>query len=126
MNKELPQLPEFIFGRLSTEKGRLEAVKWQDWGLNAELCLNPLDPKENEPIEIKVRVGGDIAVKSITLHYTTDGTLPEVDLNKLNSSTQRIVMQQKKIEWDTLQLVYLEEWSGIIPQQRKGTHIQFD
>jgi len=86
MEKELYKLPEFIFGKLSTEQGRLETVKSQRWGLNAELCLHPLDPKENELIEIRVRVGGDIAVKSVTLHYTTDGTIPEINIKPLGSS----------------------------------------
>jgi glycosidase len=125
MEKESDKLPEFIFGKLSTEQGRLERVKSQKWGLNAELCLHPLDPKENEPIAIRVRVGGDLAVKSVTLHYTTDGTIPEINIKPLNSSTNIIAMQRQKIEWDTLQWCYLEEWSGIIPQQRKGTHVQY-
>ncbi|MFM2379333.1 MAG: hypothetical protein RLZZ143_1911 [Cyanobacteriota bacterium] len=86
MEKESYKLPEFIFGKLSTEQGRLETVKSQRWGLNAELCLHPLDPKENQPIEIRVSVGEDIAVKSVTLHYTTDGTIPEINMALPNLS----------------------------------------
>lgn len=92
-------------------QGRLETVKSQRWGLNAELCLHPLDPKENEPLEIRVSVGGDIAVKSVTLHYTTDGTIPEINIKPLNSSTKIFVIQRRKIEWDTLQWCYLSLYS---------------
>jgi glycosidase len=125
MEKESHRLPEFIFGKLSTEKGRLESVKSQKWGLNAELCLYPLDPQANEPIEIRVRVGGDVAVKSVILHYTTDGTLPKVDINQIDSSTKIIVMERQKIEWDTLQWFYIEEWFATIPEQTQGTHVQY-
>ncbi|MGK7931391.1 MAG: alpha-amylase family glycosyl hydrolase [Microcystaceae cyanobacterium] len=125
MDKESSSLSEFIFGKLSTESGRFATVKSDNQGLNPELCLKPLDPKENEPITIRVKVGKDIAVKSVVLYYTTDGTLPCVNFNQTHSSTQRIVMKRQKLEWDTLQWSYLEEWLGIIPAQKKGTYVQY-
>ncbi len=123
--KELSKLPEFTFGKLSTAEGRLERVKTTGLGLNAQLSLNPLDPKENEPIEITVRIGLGIAVKAVTLHYTTDGILPQFNRENLHSSTMTLAMQQSAIEWDTLQWSYLEKWTAVIPGQPEGTHVQY-
>ncbi len=125
MENEPSKLPEFIFGKLSTAEGRLQRVKTKGWGLNAELCLNPLDPAENELIEITVRVGADMAVKAVTLHYSTDGSLPQVNPENLHPSTMTLAMQRKAIEWDTLQWSYLEKWIGVIPEQPQGTHVQY-
>lgn len=125
MKEESPQLPEFIFGKLSTEKGRLQRVRTKGLGLNAELSLNPLDPKENEPIEIIARVGADTTVESLTLHYTTDGTWPDFNSKNPHSSTITVAMQPTQIKWDTLNWSYLEEWRGVIPGQLQGTHVQY-
>ena len=125
MEKEPSKLPEFIFGKLSTAEGRLQTFKTTGWGLNVELSLNPLDPKENEPIEITVRVGADIAVKTVTLHYTIDGKLPQVNTDNSHPSTMTLVMQQSAIEWDTLQWSYLEKWTAVIPGQAQGTYVQY-
>lgn len=121
MTQPSSNLTEFIFGILSTPEGRLQQEKMFRIGLFHKPILTPLDPQENEPIEIIVRVGIDINIQSITLYYTTDETLPSLN----NSSVKTLSLQRKKIIWDTLEWSYIEEWMATIPGQFKGTHVQY-
>jgi len=125
MTTEATKLPEFIFGKLSTSEGRIERVKIMQSGLNQQLFLHPLDPQENEPITITVTVGSEIAVKTITLYYTTDGKTPQITEKNDDSSTITLPMQKNSIEWNTLQWSYLEKWTVVIPGQPKNTQVKY-
>jgi hypothetical protein len=70
-------LSEFIFGDLSTAQGRLRQARMARVGVFHDSTLTPLDPQAHEPIQITVRFGADIAVKTMTLYYTTDRSLPQ-------------------------------------------------
>ncbi|MGA7934273.1 MAG: alpha-amylase family glycosyl hydrolase [Kovacikia sp.] len=118
-------LPEFIFGNLSTAQGRLKQARMARVGLFHDSILTPLIPKENEPIQITVRVGADIAVKAVTLYYTTDATVLKHPFGLEHPAVVALPMQRSEIEWDTLQWCYLEQWSAIIPGQVKGTHVHY-
>ncbi len=122
MTQTVPQLPEFLFGPLSTKEGRLRRARLARVGFYHDSTLDPPDPRSHEPITISVRVGADVAVEEVTLFYTTDGTLPA---DALGSASTRVPMQRTAIEWDTLQWCYLETWSAEIPGQPDGTHVQY-
>ncbi|ACK71548.1 alpha amylase catalytic region [Gloeothece citriformis PCC 7424] len=115
-------LPEFIFGELSTPQGRLKRTRLSKFGLHHDCIISPVDPQENEAIQISVTVGAEIAVKSVILYYTTDGTLP-TDLN--NPAICTIALERTEITWDTLEWTYLERWTGEIPGQPQGTYIHY-
>jgi len=117
MTANSSQLPEFIFGTLSTSQGRLQQVCTQALGLRHDHTY-PLDPLPEQPITIKVKGGNKLAVKSLTLFYTTDGTTPSIE-------SISIPMERTELKWDTLQWSYLETWSAVIPGQPQGTHIQY-
>ena len=120
-----PKLPEFIFGELSTPAGRLKRVSIARLGLYHESMLTPLDPREYEPIQVTVRVGAEISVKAVTLYYTTDGTVPQIQSAPDHPSIVTLPMERNTIEWVTLHWCYLEQWTAQIPGQAKGTHVQY-
>ncbi len=125
MPSQSSQLPEFIFGALSTSEGRLKQVRMSRIGLYHDVDLNPIAPMENEPISIAVRVGAEIAIKSIRLHYTTDTAIPLSPFNFEHPSIETLPMHRTRIEWDTLQWGYLEQWTANIPGQPEGTQISY-
>lgn len=122
MTQEASQLPEFLFGPLSTKEGRLKRARLARVGFYHDSTFVPPDPRPNEPITISVRVGADVAVEVVTLFYTVDGTLPS---DAQDSASTRAPMQRTATEWDTLQWCYLETWSAEIPGQPDGTHVQY-
>jgi cyclomaltodextrinase len=122
MTQEARQLPEFLFGPLSTKEGRLRRARLARVGFYHDAMLDPPDPRPHEPITISVRIGADVTVEKVTLFYTADGTLPS---DAQGSASTRVPMQRTAIEWDTLQWCYLETWSAEIPGQPDGTHIQY-
>ncbi|HEY9616843.1 MAG TPA: glycoside hydrolase family 13 protein [Microcoleaceae cyanobacterium] len=125
MNDQFPQLPEFIFGALSTAQGRLRQARLARVGLWHDLSLHPIHPIEQEPILITVRVGTEIAVKTISLHYTTDPSIPLAPLDVEHPAISTLPMQRTQIEWDTLQWGYLEQWAASIPGQLPGTQVSY-
>lgn len=121
MTENIGNLSEFIFGNLSKPEGRLRRLKTSRLGLYHSPILSPLAPRENEPIELTVSVGADVAVRSIDLYYTTDGTIPERE----NIGVLSVPFQRRSIDWDTLEWSYLETWTVVIPGQKNGTHVQY-
>lgn len=125
MTDPCPQLPEFIFGPLSTPQGRLKQARMARVGLFHDVNLSPIAPLENEPILITVRVGAEIAVKTVTLHYTTDPSVPLFLFDFEQPSIVSLPLQRTQIEWDTLQWCYLEQWAATIPGQWLGTQVSY-
>lgn len=125
MKNQFPQLPEFIFGPLSTSPGRLKQTRMTRVGLFHDVALNPIDPTENQPILLTVRVGVEIAVKSVNLHYTTDASVSLSPLDLEHPSLVTLPMHRTQIEWDTLQWCYLEQWVASIPGQPQGTQVSY-
>lgn len=125
MTDHASQLPEFVFGPLSTSQGRLKQAKMARVGLFHDLGLNPIDPVENEPILITVRVGAEIAVKAMSLYYTLDASVSLSPFDFEHPSIVTLPMQRDRIEWDTLQWCYLEQWTASIPGQLPGTLVSY-
>lgn len=118
-------LSEFIFGPLSTAQGRLQQVRLARFGLVHEVALHPIDPQENEPILIRVRVGPELAIRAIDLHYTTDPAVDVANFDNPHPAILTLPMQRAEIEWDTLQWCYVEHWTASIPGQRLGTQVSY-
>ena len=108
---------EFIFGLLSTAAGRLERVRAMKLGLTHDFY--PIDTAADQPYVVKVRAGSGLTIEGLTLFYTIDGRAPG------KSSSLSVAMKRTTIEWDTLTWSYLEEWTGEIPGQSQGTHVQY-
>ncbi|HEY9641459.1 MAG TPA: glycoside hydrolase family 13 protein [Coleofasciculaceae cyanobacterium] len=125
MTHQSHPLSEFIFGSLSTSQGRLNQARMARVGLFHDVTLSPIDPQENQPIPITVRVGAEIAVKAISLHYTTDASVALSPFNLEHPSIVTLPLQRTQIEWDTLQWCYLEQWAVSIPGQLQGTHVTY-
>jgi cyclomaltodextrinase / maltogenic alpha-amylase / neopullulanase len=112
---------EFIFGSLSTTAGRSQRARTPNLGFQHDAVLSPLDPRPGEPIEITARAGVGLALKSATVCYTIDGTLPA----KTNGSTRSLAMERVAVDWDTLAWAHVETWSATIPAQPASTHVRY-
>ena len=124
MTNQSPQLPEFIFGTLSTSQGRLKQVITERFGVWHDVYHQAIAPTENEPILITVRVGTDVAIKTMSLHYTTDTNIT-YPFNFKDPSIVTLPLQRTQIEWDTLQWCYLEQWTAEIGGQVSGTQVSY-
>jgi hypothetical protein len=74
-----PELPEFIFGPLSTEEGRVRQARRDRLGLDHPVRHLALAPEAGERMVIRARVGTDLAVVAMELRYATDPSLPLTD-----------------------------------------------
>jgi len=117
-----PELPEFIFGDLSTEEGRLRQARRDRAGLEHPVRRLVLAPEAGEAVRIQARVGPDLAVASIELRYSTDPSLDPAAA-ALGPGVVAVPMVRTRLEWDTLAWGHLEEWSAPIPGQPAGTAV---
>jgi len=67
-----PELPEFIFGALSTEEGRVRQARRDRVGLGHAVQRSVIAPEAGEAVVIRARVGVDLAVVAVELRYSTD------------------------------------------------------
>jgi glycosidase len=109
-------LPEFIFGPLSTEEGRLRQARLDRSGLIHPVNRLVLAPEAGEAVAIQARVGPDLAVVAMELRYSTDPP---------GSQEVVVPMGRTALEWDTLAWGCLEEWSASIPGQPAGTVVTY-
>jgi cyclomaltodextrinase len=120
-------LPEFIFGTLSTEEGRLRQARLDRAGLVHPVQRTVLAPEAGEEVIIQARVGAELAVATMELRYrTANAADPDSDpAGKLLGQEREVTlpMVRTRLEWDTLAWGYLEEWSATIPGQPAGTVI---
>ncbi|MFN8484207.1 MAG: alpha-amylase family glycosyl hydrolase [Anaerolineae bacterium] len=113
--------PEFIFGAMSTDAGRVKRARTLASGFVHDMALSPADPRPGDAVTITARVGADIAIKSATLTYTTDGSAPTTD----EGTSLRIPMTRTRIVWDTVSWGYVEEWAATIPPQTDGVWVSY-
>jgi glycosidase len=109
-------LPEFIFGPLSTEEGRLRQARLDRSGLIHPVNRLVLAPEAGEAVAIQARVGPDLAVAAMELRYSTDPP---------GSQEVVVPMGRTALGWDTLAWGCLEEWSACIPGQPAGTVVTY-
>ena len=125
INIDSGALPEFVFGPLSTDDGRARRARTDQSGFVHNPSREPIDPRHDEPVTIRVRVGADVAIASAALHYTTNGALPEMDSGSSSSSSLTVDLARTSVEWDTMQWGYVEEWSAVIPGLTDGTVVRY-
>jgi hypothetical protein len=118
-----PELPEFIFGALSTEEGRLREARRAREGLDHPVRRLVLAPEAGEAVPIEARVGVDLALRSLELRYTTNPALDPAVAGPDQAGVVAVPMIRTRLEWDTLAWGYLEEWSATIPGQPAGTAV---
>jgi cyclomaltodextrinase len=126
-----PELPEFIFGALSTEEGRVRQALRDRAGLVHAVQRTVLAPEAGQEVVIRVQVGVDLAVAAMELRYSTDPALEPTataaaaasppEAAGLPQGVVAVPMHRTRLEWDTLAWGYLEEWSAAIPGQAAGT-----
>ena len=130
-------LPEFIFGALSTEEGRLRQARLERAGLVHPVQRLVLAPEPGDEIWIRVRVGAELAVAAMELRYSTasandplsafardPASLVPLQEELAPGREERVVpMARSRLEWDTLAWGYLEEWSACLPGQPAGTAV---
>lgn len=116
-------LPEFIFGALSTEEGRLRQVRLERAGLVHPVRRLVLAPEAGETIWIPVRVGPEVAVAAMELRYRTipAGGADEADLPR----EEVVPMTRTRLDWDTMSWGVLEDWGAPIPGQPAGTTVVY-
>jgi hypothetical protein len=128
-------LPEFIFGALSTEEGRLRQARLERAGLVHPVQQLVLAPEPGEEMTIRARVGAELAVAAMELRYRTvsasdawwaQTNAPAIDpVAAAAGPVGEVVvpMARTRLDWDTLAWGYGEEWSAPIPGQPAGTAI---
>jgi len=123
-----PELPESIFGALSTEEGRVRQARRDRVGLGHAVQRSVIAPEAGEAVVIRARVGVDLALVAVELRYSTDPDLdPASDAasplapSRPHPGVVAVPMQRTRLEWDTLAWGYLEDWSAPIPGQEAGT-----
>ncbi len=124
-----PELPEFIFGPLSTEEGRARQAHRDRLGLNHPVGRLVLAPEAGEEVVIRARVGTDLAVVAMELRYTTDPSLPLMEgaagAAPPVPGVVSVAMGRTRLDWDTLAWGHLEEWSAPIPGHPAGTALYY-
>lgn len=105
---------DFIFGTLATDDLRLAELRKRSQGIWHGNRITPVDPKPGDAVAVMVTVGGDLSVDSVSIHLTTDGSMPTAE-------SESLPMRLERPRWDTLTWSYLEEWTATIPAQPDGT-----
>ncbi|HEV2072771.1 MAG TPA: alpha-amylase family glycosyl hydrolase [Thermomicrobiales bacterium] len=109
---------DFIFGTLATDELRLEDIRKRVRGLWHGSRIDPSDPEPGDKVTLTVSAGGDISMREIGVHYTTDGSMPD-------SSSPALPMKVLHPRWDTLTWSYIEERSAVIPPQDDGVLVRY-
>lgn len=119
------ELPEFIFGALSTAAGRLRAARLERVGLDHPLERLVLAPAAGEDQEILVRVGPELALRAIELRYSLDPALDPAASGPPPAGVRALAMARRRLVWDDLAWGYLEEWTATIPGQPAGVLVRY-
>jgi cyclomaltodextrinase len=121
MNRPADNVPEFVFGHLSTLEGRLARAHFVQEGFYHDLMLEPADPRPGEDVVVHARAGAHVTIDAATLYYTVDSADPEPGA----TNTCSVPMARTVVEWDTLTWSYGEVWSAVIPGQADGVEVRY-
>ena len=117
---------EFLFGRLSTTAGRVDAARKERQGFFDVAILEALDPQPGEPIRLRFRCGADVSLTGVRIFWTTDGAQPEWEQQATTAgSTQATDARSTDLTWDTLTWGYVQEWEAELPAQPEGVLLQY-
>jgi hypothetical protein len=118
-----PELPDFIFGALSTEEGRLREARRDRSGLDHPVRRVVLAPEAGEAVRITARVGVDLALGAMELRYSTDSGLDPAVAPPGQEGVWTLPMTRTRLEWDTLAWGCLEEWSAALGVRAHAPHL---
>lgn len=114
-------LSDFIFGTLSTDAQRFQALASGQEGLTFEYQMTPRDPKPDQPVQIEVTAGPAAPVLEVFIHYTLDGSTPQLGAD----NTRTLPTMRSKLEWNTLLWGYVRHFQGELPPQPEGKIVRF-
>ncbi|HRE46722.1 MAG TPA: glycoside hydrolase family 13 protein [Aggregatilineales bacterium] len=121
MDAVFVSMSDFIFGTLATDDLRLASLRQAAAGLLHDQTILPRDPKPQQPLTIHASAGPDAAVNDVFIHYTTDGSLPEIG----GGTTRTVAAMRAGTTWDTFLWGYVRHYSGEIPGQPEGTILRY-
>ncbi|HWV24836.1 MAG TPA: alpha-amylase family glycosyl hydrolase [Thermomicrobiales bacterium] len=110
--------PDVIFGTLTADEQRLNAIRERLHGLWHGARITPRDPEPGDDVTISVTVGTDLSIKGMVVRFTTDGSMPD-------ASSPALRAQSAGSRWETLVRGYIEEWTARIPAQENDTLVQY-
>ncbi|MBE2195267.1 MAG: DUF3459 domain-containing protein [Anaerolinea sp.] len=114
-------MSDFIFGTLATDDLRLLAIKRAANGLTHNYEINPHDPKPMQPVKIDVIAGPEAPVNDVFIHYTVDGSYPEIGA----TNTRTIAMMRVDTDWHSLLWGYVRHYNGEIPGQKENSVVRY-
>ncbi len=114
-------LSDLIFGTLSTDAQRFQALASGQEGLTFEYQMTPRDPKPDQPVQIEVTAGPAAPVLEVFIHYTLDGSTPQLGAD----NTRTLPTMRSKLEWNTLLWGYVRHFQGELPPQPEGKIVRF-
>jgi glycosidase len=98
---------EFIFGSLSSERGRVEHYRERRSGLWHDHRIEPLAPRAGDTPRLQVTVGLNTAVDRL-------------DCLLLEPQQLTIPLAPAKNEWDVINWNYVQTWEAALPAQPDG------
>ncbi len=121
-----PALGEFLFGPLTSLKGRLAAVRTESLGFFPLSLQEPLDPRPGEPVRVTCRTGNDVELEAVLVFWRGDGGDPEWNEERRPlAGTGCVAARRGEAFWDLPNWGYGEEWMAELPPQEEGTLLQY-
>ncbi|HZG69176.1 MAG TPA: alpha-amylase family glycosyl hydrolase, partial [Herpetosiphonaceae bacterium] len=118
MSAQVNVTQDFIFGTMATDELRLAAMAAEGRGVFHGNQISPTDPEPDQPVEVLVSTGTDVAAETVTLFYTLNGEDP-------SPSSPRVDLVPGEVVWDTLLWGYRRTWRGMLPAQPEGVHVRY-
>ncbi|PWU13798.1 MAG: hypothetical protein C5B50_18580 [Verrucomicrobia bacterium] len=91
-------------------------------GATAASQRDPVNPTNNQPVDVWIKVGFQFQINTCFIYYTTDGSNPEGAYGAGKGTTQTIQVHffnhdsvTNNIDW----------WKGTIPAQASGTQVRY-
>ena len=109
---------DFIFGTLATDDSRLDVLRAAGRAVHHANRTVPVDPLPDEPVELVVSVGTEVAAARVVAWYSTGDAEPTPD-------APHILLEPGHVVWDTLLWGYRREWRGSLPTQPTGTLVRY-
>src|SRR6185369_16445733 len=121
-----PPLGEFLFGPLSSRKGRLAGALTENLGFFPLSLQEPLDPLPGEPVRVACRCGCNVGLEELLVFWRGDGGDPQWDGERRPlAGTGCVVARRGETFWDLPNWGYGQEWVAELPPQEDGALLQY-
>lgn len=117
-------MEDFAFGTMATDPLKLTHHRAERSGLQHLHATDPIVPQPDQPITLRVIVGGDLTVDGIACTYTTDGSVPDGTRGWARNGAA-LPFRRVSVNWDSLTWAYHEVWEVTLPAQSDGTVITY-